>query len=212
MIKNKKKRTTSFRRPQFGNFSNSLLSVSLYSISWIAISNCFKWKKSLKCAHIVIEIPSKNCFINFNAVLLYPHFTHHGSSAFHSASCGLFLYTLMIVSISFPNDRKELIKMVEFDKKKKNDEKKFTKSIVSGSLQRKREIGSSLVSLFGWRCLVTWAKTNGIEGARFKSCKGSSVASYVVRNPWSLFWPLYVVTTRKLSNSNLSLKYWNLQF
>ena len=60
----------------------------------------------------------KNCFVNFNAVLLYPHFTHHGSSAFHSASCGLFLFTLMIVSISFPNDRKELIKMVEFDKHK----------------------------------------------------------------------------------------------
>ena len=37
--------------------------------------------------------------------------------------------------------------------------------------QREREIGSSLVSLFGWRRLVMWAKTNETEGARFKSCR-----------------------------------------
>jgi len=40
----------------------------------------------------------------------------------------------MIVSISFPNDRKELIKMVEFDKKKKIMGRNSHKSIVSGSL------------------------------------------------------------------------------
>ena len=38
-------------------------------------------------------------------------------------------------------------------------------------LARDKEIGSSLVSLFGWRRLVMWAKTNGTEGARFKSCR-----------------------------------------
>ena len=37
--------------------------------------------------------------------------------------------------------------------------------------KRRREIGSFLVSLFGWRRLVNWV--NGTVGARFKSCKGS---------------------------------------
>ena len=40
------------------------------------------------------------------------------------------------------------------------------------------------MSLSGWRRQVMWAKTNGTEGARFKSCKAKNPESFAERDPF----------------------------
>ena len=50
---------------------------------------------------------------------------------------------------------------------------------------RKRKIGSSLVSLFGWRCPVAWARTKCTGGGRFKILERNS-------STWYMFMDLFV--------------------